>query len=1254
MKDKTLFISFLSICFLKYLLCSSIQIYEFNKRELLKIYEESTGDDLALGKNTLDAEHVFHKLKLLSLCNSNRNNFVKHISNLVCKNIFLSSHVRIKEVDVLYGDMVHSKGSKHVEEINFVCKYYIYDNSYEIIKCNDGKDVLHPLYVGFDIERRRSDEEKGASNHGDFMKSNHLITSEKTLSVGSAEEADASTEKNTNGVITSSVGTHHGDYLCKLKLNIHSYLTEGEKIMLKILIGLCIKLGYKKQILFTENVYSLVKHYEQNQLKDTLFSLQFDVHYSKFYSPNDVYTIKSENSFINDERMMDQERGMPKMHFKFFANKSYLLWRGIEQKREVFNYKLRELISLLNRINYKARIKECYMNELYVQYQEDELYVRKSLSSKLTKQSAEKTKHQNHLRLQEENKSGNYSLVEALEHFCGEDAPSFEDCVSNVMSSSTLDEKGKSIMHHFLYSNFLCVEKCPPNEEEINVFGHDMVRKKLQEYISQSSSLPFRMNTPYEKIKDKIKKKKIPSDVLLPRDENIQREFFENVMFSTDFDSIKSLLKDELDKLNVKDNVESRICSIGKYVRYHEKLYIRDYQSRKSRVLYDFGILRDSFWSHLKGGRRWNWGKRDKQAETNGEDFDFAIKNSHGDVVNTRAPTGTSQRGDKHNRVGDPRTNGMDGHKDADNNADITPPPLIVEPGGKEIHILQSEYEYDLLRDVYLTDQANRRSGEKENHISADSAVRRNEFFNLFPHRKGHYKFVIKNVPTKLSELFHRSGNHGGGGIHPRGDKGREIDPFPLSYRNLRFACSEDGTWPYARREVTFFKNGSVHCESEFQNELSVRRTPRNGNRSLGHSPRGVLIKSSNLRRKIVERSCFDKRDAPLKSEKKKKPLFLHSESVLYEEEEISFAENPGVKSEVVGFVLFRDLCTVSYLGKRTHPVNSPFLGSDLLEMIFGYCILHGFRKIRVKSESLNYETGIRTSFIEILLNGKTALEHLGLRLTKVAKISKELYYVITGYTWKSDLVLSPMVRFENNLYINHDIDERFFRYVNRRYRNMLHNLSFTCEENYYPYKNCYDIYPSMRSSQNNLCHFELNLIYKELKELFPDSCNIGQPIRKCYEEIQKNIVCTHNGEREEDGCKYYNFIVDTFIKPRRKTSFFIYHNMYVQEDLSKKSYPYYLLLSEVIKNEENNLLEKGNYDLVADAQTHLFLNHVLQNSTFFIFWNFSTEFWKRLRYIQANPTGPTSTPQKGQAVFCPMAYAYEFVEHLDVFYVRE
>ncbi|GAB68862.1 hypothetical protein PCYB_142900 [Plasmodium cynomolgi strain B] len=1243
MTDKTLFISFLSVCFLKYLLCSSIHIYEFNKRELLKIYEESTGDDLALGKNTLDAEDVFHNLKLLSICNSNRNNFVKHISNLVCKNIFFSSYVRITKVDVLYGDMVHSKGSKHVKEINFVCKYYIYDNSYEIVKCNDG----------FDIERRRSDEEKRVSNHGDFMQSNHLITSEKTLSVDSGEEADKSTEKNTKGVITSSVGTHNGDYLCKLKLNVHSYLTEAEKVMLKILIGLCIKLGYKRQILFTENVHSLVKHYEHNQLKDTLFSLQFDVHYSKFYSTNDVYSIEGENSFINDERKMDRERGIPKMHFKFFANKSYLLWRGIEQKREVFNYKFRELISLLNRINYKERIKACYMNELYVQYEEDELYMRKSLSSKLTKQSAEKTKHQNRLRLQEKNTSGNYILVEALEHFCGEDAASFEDCVSNVMSSSTLDEKGKSIMHHFLYSNFLCVEKCPPNEEEINVFGHDMVRKKLQQYISQSSSLPFRRNTFSEKIKNKIKKKKIPSDVLLPRDENIQKEFFENVIFSTDLDSIKSLLKDELDKLNVKDNVEHRICNIGKYVRYHEKLYIRDYQRRKSRMLYEFGILRGSFWSNLKGARRWNWGKGEKQAETGG-DFNFAIKNSHGGVANTGAPTGTSQSGDKHHGVGDRRTNGMDGSKDVD----IIPPRFIVEPGGKKIHILQSEYEYDVLRDVYRTDQANRRSGEKESHLSRDRAVRRNEFFSLFHHREGHYKFVIKNVPTKLRELLQKSGNHRGGGIHPRGGNEWETDPYPFSYRNLRFACSTDGTWPYGRREVAFFKNGSVHCEAEFQNELSVSRTPRNGKQSLGHSPRGVLIKSSDLRSKIVERNSIDKRNVPLKSEKKKKALFLHPESVLYEKEEIYFAENPGVKSEVIGFVLYHDVCTVWYLGQDTHPVNSPFLGSDLLEMIFGYCILHGFRKMRVKNESLNYETGIRTSFIEILLNGKTALEHLGLRLTNVAKFSKELYYVITGYTWKSDLVLSPMVRFENNLYINHDIEERFFHYVNKTCRNMLHKLSFTCEENYYPYKNCYDIYPSVRRSQNNLCHFELNPIYKELKELFPDSCNIGQRIRKCYEEIQKNIVCTHNGEEgeegEEEGCKYYNFIVNTFIKPRRKTSFFIYHNMYVQEYLSKKSYPYYLLLSEVIKNEENNILEKGNYDLVADAQTHLFLNHVLQNSTFFIFWNFSTEFWKRLRYIQASPTGGTSTPQKGQAVFCPMAYAYEFVEHLDTFYVRE
>lgn len=101
------------------------------------------------------------------------------------------------------------------------------------------------------------------------------------------------------------------------------------------------------------------------------------------------------------------------------------------------------------------------------------------------------------------------------------------------------------------------------------------------------------------------------------------------------------------------------------------------------------------------------------------------------------------------------------------------------------------------------------------------------------------------------------------------------------------------------------------------------------------------------------------------------------------------------------------------------------------------------------------------------------------------------------------------------------------------------------------------------------------------------------------------------------------------------------------------------MLLCELIKNKEKQLKQEEGQNKnqnVDHAHTYFLLNNIIQYSTFFLFWNFSTEFWKRFQYIHNNDIHNINeiSYQNNNLLFCPMAYAYEFIYHLNVFYINE
>ncbi|CRG97589.1 conserved Plasmodium protein, unknown function [Plasmodium gallinaceum] len=1264
-----IFIALFPIYFINYLFCSEIKPYDFNKKELLKIFKESNRIESNSEKDILDADKTFNNLKLLSICNINKKSFINSISNFLCKNTFYTYYVKIKNIDSRYGDNVHSKTSKYIRELNFICKYYIYDNSYEIIKCYDTINRLDPYYLGFEIEKRYENKQK-ENGYNDFMVSNNLLKKSEMLFEKKNDPFYYGNDNNSNKPLdnyselnqSNNVENVNVNYLCKLKMNINSYITDGESVILKILIGLCIKLGYKNQFFISENTFALVKYFEKTSVNH-IFNLGFDIYSSKFYHSKDIYVMKSMNSFINSDRKLIR-KNIPNIYFKFFSNKSYLLWRGIEKKREIFNYKLLELKNLLEQVNFKERITLCYKNYLHVYYEEDEKYIKKKLGSKI--------KYSN-FRSLNNSKLSDFFLL-SFEYFCDNNVLSFEQCISNIMSSKILDEKAKSIMHQFSYENFLCFDSCS-YEDHMNIFNNDMIIKKLQHYINRSNSLTFKKKNYSKKIKEKIRKSE-NSDLLFPQDDNIQKDFFENTMFSLEFDSVTSLIIDELDKLNLKENLESKICNILRYIKYHEKLYKRENRRYNNRTLEESILLNNIFLEHSKNAdfdefidnaydnikldnfnfsmkdiqdkiidfdllKYDNDNKEDNNYENLEEEKNYYEQNDYThDELEEYNNFKNYSFPEKHPEELSLMIHDMFGIKDIKENLiknKITMQHLsIIGPDKKEIFTLQNQYECDILQKIYKEYEMSKNNDYKNNNKD-----RKKEFLKYFSFNS-YYNFTIINVPTKFYDILKNQ-------TVKNNDEKRNSNFSELQKKNLKFLCTSDNIWPYSKTLIKFFQNGSIYCEAQLENELLINI--KNEEQTFQYLLN--QIKENNDMLKDKEKNKYNDKNGNISKVYENNintDTYIYPENILYNIRKSYLGENPSTKSKIIGFQFLNKTCTIKYIGDDKYYINYPILSKVLLEAVFGLCILHGFTTLKIEAETLNFETGIKTKFYEILLNGITEYEHLGLKLMNVATFSKELYYIITGYTLKNNLLLSAVAKFDENLYVHHNIESNFFNYMKKKSMNMLHNLRFNCNEDYYPYKNCYDIYPLVKKNKENYCYFETNDIFKELNELFPDVCKMGGSVGKCYEQIKKNITCSNNSE----GCKYYNFITYTFIKPRRKTSYFINHNMSVHEYLSKKSYKYYLILCQLIKNEKNHLKEYGNNEYITDSQTYFLLNYILQNSTFFIFWNFSTEFWRRFQYIHKKKNEDDIFHSKNHTTFCPMAYSYEFIYHLNTFYIKE
>lgn len=1271
--------------------CDKIVPFDFERSELIQLYQDSKKLKVKRHHTTLSPIKSFNTLKLLSFCNIHSTYFTKSVYKLLCNNISSTYHIRIHHANIHYGDFVHSNGTVHLKELKFLCKYHILNDFKEIVSCHEVDTSISPYFIGIEIENLDSPIFK------------------------TKEEEEWKLRKS----ITTSVNPEieekkQNECLCKIKLIINSYITPEEELLLKILIGLCLKLGYPIQFFATENVFALMNYYESNNDNNKFRTLGFDVRSSELFDFSKEYVLNGYNTFIISNQHWVPNQFIPMIKIKFESNRSYLLWKGIEEDQKMFEKSLIELKNSFTAEDqkYKDRIQRCYRNGLFQFYEKDEQYIKHHMWKKISKLELRSKEYKNISEL----------LPTLLNYICNDAILSFEECVDRIRLTTILNEKSKSIIHQFVYDAFICIEECVDREGSENLFETYDITNLLKRYIDQVRVEMLQNNMTSSKEENETHKNS--NNEFSIKDENIPKEFFDNIMFSFMYDSVLPLLKENYLEGENNSNIDTRICNLSLFIHNHQKLYFRLIK-RNNRILQEHilnRILSNSFHENasnefIEGELSSSSSSSDLHNSTmeNKENLPNEILNE----ISNHLLGGSLEKDNetlyldnfekdsefkeeeeeeeeaKYNEQLDyesmdidiPVTTSTATNTPLDSEAkDENLSELTVDVNGQKVKLLSKSYDYEILQQIATRNVNLSVYNMKRMQLFYDFFFNNLEMTDSKPNEKMHttvpkfYSFVIESIPTKVVHVIRNSSKEQLDereridkmwneskrksinfdlNTYDEEDLEEEYENYKkyyledLSKENLNFLCTSYSIWPFSKRKIRYHKNNSVHCEAHQEYELLV------------HTTSDKMTFFENLMNKLKREKKERNVDNESKDVNKLEHLndFISSEKWLYSLHSNEIKKNMLVKLNIIGFSISEDICTIKYVGDTKIHVGSPFLTSTLIKGVSGFCLLHGFTKLRIETDPIDADTGIRTKFLDILINGKTQEEYLGFQLLPVVSFSKERYYVMNGFSTKHrGIPLSVVIKFTRDIQIRHYIEEDFLHDMLTTSKRLLHNLRFNCKD-YHPYENCYDIYPLVKMTKDGFCYFEKNPIFIKLNALFPEHCKVGALISRCYEQMKQNLICV----KQNEGCKYYQFIVNSFIIPNEKSSFMYQHKVKVHDNLSEKAYKYYMLLVEMIQkdvgkynsshNQEEKTEPKQTRENKEETKAHLFLNFIMKHSTFFVFWNFSIEYWRKFQFIQNNmkmSIQENANKEDQPSIFCPMAFTYEFLFHFSNFYIKE
>ncbi|EWC74788.1 hypothetical protein C923_04529 [Plasmodium falciparum UGT5.1] len=1182
----------------------------------------------------------FWSLKLKSLCTEKTSILDKHVFNNICSHKFETPHIRINGLSV----------GKELVNIEFVCAHFLYSNKREIIKCiksNSVNNYLDTYHIAFDL-----------SVSEDLLKHSNDVPILLNL-------------KDINGLsLTKKI---IDDSVCRIHSSVHTIMNKYDYSLLKVLSGLCTKLGFHNQFIITDNIHPLFNPFNK-KIPYSLSSLNFNIQNTSIYYSNYEYLLYSIK--LTDVEYILGSYISPSALTISHKNNSYVTWIGLNKDNSIYNKKFVELYNALNKVKYIERIVHCYSKYTSKYYEGTIKYFYKYLP-------------ENKKEVMQNNPNIFIYLINSV---CA-NIPSVHKCVEKIISLDGIyDLYFKNFMINFIYYNLSCVYNCNPlnlgkimNDEHIwdilvkyfsNYYLVKYKKTKSNKDILSASMNQITPNDEYYKHFDfdyihsgKWRTELNLEDeeaILKPSDDVVEYEFYNYTFHSLDLGSYSFfILKSEIE--------EDNICKIASFIEYNGKKYVHS-----NKYIVDF------------------FKKNNKRMLSHDTSNNNNNNNNNNDTTNGFNDNNI-QSGEKNsNEHHDEEDNHHDDHFDAFNFFDD----FLgddKDQGGNFIDIFKNnnlfnknkllehlydeddedyddddhhhhryhrfqdkDYVFDIekfkiptnvgdvypLKEVYTLKELQEVYEIHPSFNDSDDEIRyqflKSESFGKDIH------FTVKDVPSKIKDYYkyyyeikkriNKFDNKNDLNHYNTLKNNYKNDPNAFSKVDIKFACSKKGNWPI--RNVSGRWISDVLCEAYFVPQLAYNHY---------YAEKKYKNKEMNNKDNKAIQNIFDINLYTLRE---------HTRLI-----GIEFEDQEPYR------------CAISYLGDENKKTILPVSATYLINIAIGFCALHGFKTVWLADSAFDINTNIYLRYTSILEQGKTYYEQTNFEIYGQTRLVAQLEYIASGMNIDNNIITSGIYKNRYNLVSYPGVDLKFQLLMSKKVKNIIYNLKFDCHD--WTYKGCSEYYPLMKkkmkkqnmNTTNNYNHIILNGNYSdnekekmyecafmhdpmfiELNKMFPKECTYGSRIGECHKKIRKEIPCYN-----EKTCKYQKYIYEQFYKPHNNINLLNEHFIKVSEQLTRLSRPYYL--QSIISLEHDIQMKKENGVNTDYDDIILF---ILKNSVFYVSWVTSSEYWKRAIHVQdSNLLLPPSYNENNtnnnnnKELFCPVAYSHEFIGHMLVQYMK-
>lgn len=1244
--------------------------------------------------NCFNAVRTFWNLKIKALCTETTSILDKLLLNRICSKKYVIPHIVIEGVKI----------NNTLVNLDFVCAHFLYNNDREIIKCikkNTLRNYLDKYHIAFDL----------------YVSKNALKLFSKVDNELNLKELKLlSLNKN---IIDNS--------LCRIHSDVYNVMNEEEYTLLKVLMGLCTKLGFHTQFLMTDNIHPLFNPISK-KLPFNFNSLHLQLKNTSMYFTNYDYFLYSLKFTEFDYTI---NTSMSPVVLRLSNNNSFISWSGFTRDdNNLYERKFDELYERLKQVDYLERINFCYNKYTFHFYEVNKNYFQKYLSEE-EKQMA---------------KAKENIYIYLISSVC-KNILNVHHCVQKIVSlDGKYDNFFKNFMINFIYYNTSCAFKCNYvdagrifNDDHlwklfVQYFTHaylvrykkkkdnvDSAHAKYNEFASTAYDellKSYYRNYDYKYIHSGKWRKEMENineqQIMKSSNNNIEYEFYNYAFHLIDLNTYSFfILKNDVQ--------EDDICKIASFVQENGKKYIHVNKSiekfftNSGRFLSDEGKekhekeetdekgvneekdkwdgnrtkedassgkkengvfnLFDMFSDDLEEGKLSNM-IMNNDFLNNGKLLDFVMQHANGEEdLHGDDDVGGSfdDFEDYDDFKGKTDGEAEFDQTEVDKNFDIENFKLETKEG--VVYPLEKQYDYKQLLAV----------NEMHPTFEKSDSILRKKFFqqskyvdslffqiNGFPTKIPNFYKHYYDIKKKMKTLTIYEDRH-----YKMLLKKEKEKPNAFSIMNTSFECSINGKWPIRNTSGNWVSD--ILCEAYFVPQMLIN-----------YEKREKEEKQKN-KKKHKKNHTNNKKESK-EDEKEKKKEEKEEEEEEEKEHDTSYQHDYIIKenTRLIG-IEFEDQepyrCVISYLGDETNKRILPISAAHILQAAIGFCILHGFKIIWLADSAFDPHTDIYLKFTSVLEKGKTYYELHNFQLYGQTRLVPQTEYIASGININTDIITSAVFKNRYSVIGFPGTDLQFLILMSKKVQNMVYNLKFDCY--HWAYEGCAAYYHLMKTVHthpsdkvfdhiilpNNThitetkkkemykCAFMHDPTFIELNKLFPKECTFGSRIGDCHSAVRKKIPCYN-----KKSCKHQIYIYEHFYRPTNYLNLLQEHFINVSETLSKLAKPYYI--QSIISLEEDT--QKKKYDGKNTEYEDIML-FMLKNAVFYISWVTSSEFWKRAIYVQSSninkhnqmdmskselfhmdesEKGTHSTALKKE-LFCPIAYAHEFIKHMFTQYMK-